>query len=117
MESTTIPMPPIQWLSERQKRIDFGSASTSVSMEAPVVERPDMVSKNASVGEGIAPETTNGTAPTTDASSHVTVTRKNPSRIVSEADFTRRSRTYKSPAPLTTASTVPTKVLSAAYSR
>lgn len=47
--STTMPMPPIQWVRERQNRIERGSASMSRRIEAPVVVNPDMVSKKASV--------------------------------------------------------------------
>ena len=36
--NTIIPMPPSQWLKERQNRMDFGRASMSLRMDAPVVE-------------------------------------------------------------------------------
>jgi len=47
--STTIPIPPNQWVVERQNKIDLGRDSISVRIEAPVVVKPDIVSKNASV--------------------------------------------------------------------
>ncbi len=43
--NTRIPMPPIQWVKERQNRIPFGSTSTSVRIDAPVVENPEQDSK------------------------------------------------------------------------
>ena len=46
--STSTPMPPIHWVSARQKRIPLGMASTSVRMVAPVVVRPEAVSNRAS---------------------------------------------------------------------
>ena len=45
MVKKTIPSPPIHWVSERQKRIPWGSSSTLSRMVAPVVVNPDMVSK------------------------------------------------------------------------
>ena len=36
MAKTIIPIPPIQWVSERQSKILFGNASISSSMVAPV---------------------------------------------------------------------------------
>ena len=45
-----IPIPPSHWLSWRQRRIDRSSASTSVTTVAPVVVKPDIPSKNASIG-------------------------------------------------------------------
>ena len=48
-------MPPIQWVKLRQKRIHLGSTSTSFIMLAPVVVKPDTVSKRASMGLVIEP--------------------------------------------------------------
>ena len=36
-----IPIPPIQWVKARQKRIPFGRVSTSARIVAPVVEALD----------------------------------------------------------------------------
>ena len=49
MAKTIIPMPPSQWVKERQNNMDFGSASISARMEEPVVENPEQVSKKASI--------------------------------------------------------------------
>lgn len=43
--NTTIPIPPIHWLNERQNKIPFGSDSTSLKILAPVVVRPETDSK------------------------------------------------------------------------
>ena len=49
MVKNTIPKPPIHWVCVRQYSVAWGSHSTSSKMVAPVVEKPDMVSKKASV--------------------------------------------------------------------
>ena len=54
-DKTSTPMPPTQWVKLRQKSSPRGSASTSVKMVAPVVVKPDTVSKKQSVSEGIEP--------------------------------------------------------------
>ena len=46
---TMIPMPPSHWVRSRQKRMPLGLDWISVSTVAPVVVKPDMASKNASV--------------------------------------------------------------------
>ena len=53
--NTIIPMPPSHWVSERQNSRDFGSASTFVSIVAPVVEKPEHISKKASMIFGMDP--------------------------------------------------------------
>src|SRR3712207_9300256 len=47
MVKNTIPKPPIHWVIERQNNRPWGSASTSSMMVAPVVVKPDIVSKKA----------------------------------------------------------------------
>ena len=49
-------MPPIQWEKLRQKSMHRGRSSTLVRMLAPVVVKPEIVSKRASVKEGMAPD-------------------------------------------------------------
>ena len=73
------PIPPIQCVKLRQNNIPLGSDSISVNMEAPVVVKPDDVSKKASINEGIAPLITKGRAPTTEINIHANPTVKNPS--------------------------------------
>jgi len=63
MERTTIPMPPSQWRNDLQNRIAWDCASTSIRTVAPVVVRPDMVSKTASAGVLKLPAKINGKAP------------------------------------------------------
>ena len=46
---TSTPMPPIQWLNRRQNMQPRLIASTLVRMLAPVVVKPDTVSKSASI--------------------------------------------------------------------
>ena len=61
--NTRTPIPPIQCVKLRQKSIHLDNASTSDKMLAPVVVKPDIVSKSASVNEGISPDQKNGSAP------------------------------------------------------
>ena len=72
-------IPPIQWVKLLQNNIPLGSDSISVNIEAPVVVKPDDVSKNASINEGIAPLITKGSAPTTEINIHANPTVRNPS--------------------------------------
>ena len=46
---TMIPIPPSHWSSARHKRIPGGASSSPTITVDPVVVRPDMASKNASV--------------------------------------------------------------------
>ena len=62
----------------------MGRLSISVRMDAPVVVKPDIVSKKASVKLGIAPEKYNGRHPTAADKIQLEVTSKNPSRVVSK---------------------------------
>lgn len=59
----TIPKPPIQWVIERQNISPCGKLSMSSIIVAPVVVKPDMVSKKASVKSGMYPLMTKGNAP------------------------------------------------------
>ncbi len=52
---TMMPIPPIHCVMLRQNRIPRGSASMSPRIVAPVVVKPETVSKNASVKPGMAP--------------------------------------------------------------
>ena len=79
--NTIIPIPPSQWVKERQKSMERGSTSTSVSIDEPVVVKPEQLSKKASVKLYIVPEITNGSAPTAEARNQLTDTIKNPSRF------------------------------------
>jgi hypothetical protein len=78
---TTIPIPPSQCVIDLQNSIPCDRASISVKIEAPVVVNPDIVSKNASVYEGIAPENTKGRAPAREAVIQPKDTRRNPSLV------------------------------------
>ena len=51
----TMPMPPTQAVEMRQNRSPFGSASMSFRMEAPVVVKPEMLSKRALTGVNSPP--------------------------------------------------------------
>ena len=78
--NTRTPMPPTQWVKLRQNKLDLLSASTSVRMLAPVVVKPDTVSKNASTKEGISPLNTKGNAPPKLSTAQPKATATRPSR-------------------------------------
>jgi len=79
---TIIPIPPIQWVRLRQKRIEKGSISTSGKMDEPVVDNPDVDSKNASMNDGIVPLIRYGKAPSKEKIIHESVTARNPSLLL-----------------------------------
>ncbi len=58
-----MPMPPSQWVVDLHSRIERGRASMSVRMDAPVVVKPDMVSKNASTKDPMECDSMKGRAP------------------------------------------------------
>jgi hypothetical protein len=74
-----IPIPPNQWVKLRQNIKPWGSPSILVRIVAPVVVKPDIVSKNASVKLGISPESKNGRQPNREKKTHPNVTIANPS--------------------------------------
>ena len=51
-----MPMPPNHWVKLRQNRMPRECTSIAVITEAPVVVKPLMVSKKASVTEAVVPE-------------------------------------------------------------
>jgi hypothetical protein len=76
---TRTPMPPIQWVKLRQKRIDSGWDSTSVITEKPVVVNPDTDSNKASKKEGIEPLRKKGKEPIIDKNIQAKATMIKPS--------------------------------------
>ena len=50
-----MPMPPSQCVSERHSSTPGANASTRGRIDAPVVVKPDMASKNASVNDSPVP--------------------------------------------------------------
>ena len=47
--NTSTPIPPIQWVKQRQKAVPRESFSTSLKILEPVVVKPEIVSNNASI--------------------------------------------------------------------
>ena len=80
MTNTSTPMPPIQWVKLRQNRSPRQRPSMLVRMLAPVVVKPDAVSKRASTYRGISREMVKGMAPKRDMSTHPRPTITKPSR-------------------------------------
>ena len=87
-------MPPIQWVNERQKRPDRERPSTLFRIEAPVVVKPETVSKKASIKRGMSPPSTKGSEPSSDMASQASPTAAKPSRakISRVRGRTRRKR-------------------------
>ena len=56
MTNTSTPMPPTQWVKLRQNRIPCCRDSTSGRLVAPVVVKPETVSKIQSTNLGMSPE-------------------------------------------------------------
>jgi len=63
---TNTPIPPIKWVKLRQKRREWLRTPTSSNIVAPVVVKPELTSKKASIMLGICPEKTKGRAPKKD---------------------------------------------------
>ena len=101
-ERTMMPMPPSQWLRLRQNSRPRGRSSTRTRMEAPVVVNPDMLSKKASVKEGIWPEMKNGRAPRAEMISQPSVTTAKLSRSMS-SPLERKIRISEPPTAMVSA--------------
>ena len=67
---TITPIPPIQWENERQNNMLCDNDSTSVHIDAPVVVKPEDISKKASKKFGISLLITSGNAPTIATTIH-----------------------------------------------
>ena len=74
------PIPPSQWVKDRQNSSPMGSPSMAVRMVAPVVVKPEMVSKKQSINGPNRPENQKGSAPNTPNSTQIRPTVKKPSR-------------------------------------
>ena len=72
-------MPPIQCVKLRQNSMERDMASTLLRIDAPVVVKPETVSKKASTKFGISPLMTKGSAPSADTLSQASAVTKKPS--------------------------------------
>jgi hypothetical protein len=79
---TIIPIPPIQCVKLLQNKIEYGSISTFFRIDEPVVDNPEVDSKNASVKEGIVPLIRYGKVPRSEKMTQERVTARNPSLFV-----------------------------------
>ena len=80
MVKNTMPRPPIHCVRLRQKSMPCGRCSTSSRIVAPVVVKPDIVSKYALVKFGMYPPMTKGSVPKRLKMLHVSVTTRKASR-------------------------------------
>ena len=97
--STSTPMPPIQWVKLRQKSMEWDMASTSRRTEAPVVVKPETVSKKASTKLGISPLIMKGRAPSTDTLSQARAVIRKPSLANMTLLSVRKIRQSRRPRP------------------
>jgi hypothetical protein len=74
MTRTMNPKPPSQWVRLLQKSIEYGSISTFAIIEEPVVVKPELDSKKASMKEGIVPLRIYGRVPNTRKINHDSTT-------------------------------------------
>ena len=74
MNSTTMPMPPTQWVRQRHRLVARDRPSTSATTVPPEVVKPETASKTAAIGSGIEPSSTIGSPPTTPSRIHVNAT-------------------------------------------
>jgi hypothetical protein len=77
-----MPIPPIQCVKLLQNRIENGSISTFFKIDDPVVEKPEVDSKNASINDGMEPLIRYGNAPNNENITHDSVTARNPSLLL-----------------------------------
>ena len=76
---TSTPIPPTQWVKLLHISMDWDRPSTLFKILAPVVVKPEMVSKTASAREGISPLIQNGNAPKKLSSTQLSATVTKPS--------------------------------------
>ncbi len=77
--------------------MDSGNLSSPLSTVDPVVVRPDIASKYASVNERSGSAIINGNAPDADINTHESVTRMKPSRAFSSRRLPRVASATLSP--------------------
>ena len=97
MTRTTIPMPPSQCVVARHISMPRGTGSISRMTDAPVVVKPDIASKYASVKEGIVPSNMYGRQPTNEAAIHASVTHAIASRAPMLPRFAPRPASARRP--------------------
>jgi len=85
------PIPPIQEEKERQNRMPRGRDSTSVRIEAPVVVKPETISKKQSAKEANSPENQKGRAPNKLRKTQMSPTTAKPSREKKSGRARRRT--------------------------
>ena len=74
-----IPIPPNHCVKHLQKRMPWGKLSISVKTVAPVVVKPEIVSKKASATFGMHPCIIKGSIPKIEKKIHVVATIRKPS--------------------------------------
>ena len=72
----TMPKPPRKCISERQKRMEWGSVSILPSAVAPVVVKPETASKKASERRPVEHPRMNGSDPMMVNMTHVAATER-----------------------------------------
>ena len=76
MVKNTMPSPPNQCIRLRQNKMEWGRESMSLRAVAPVVVKPDILSKNATEKSPVYPPTIKGRAPMAEKVSQERVTQR-----------------------------------------
>ncbi len=98
--STMMPMPPNQCSAQRHRLIAGGSESTPVRTVDPVVVRPEVVSKYASVKLKFGIASSSGIVAAPAINTHASVTSRKPSRDLSSRLKRRVLAQIRRPVPL-----------------
>ncbi len=102
-----MPRPPIHWVSARQKRTPWEWASTSESILAPVVVKPEIISNIPSVNPIGLSLSISGISPKRPNTTQTVAVMMNPSRARMVVSALRRVSASATP-PATTAAAAPT---------
>ncbi len=92
-----IPMPPSHWVRQRHRLMPCDRMSTEGYTVAPVVENPDMVSKNASVTLNGVEHIMNGSMPNSENTTHTSAVSRKPSRLAIEVLVGRMQNVISTP--------------------
>jgi hypothetical protein len=103
IEKRMMPIPPNHWMKLRQKRTLLGRFSTSGNTVAPVVVKPETVSKYASVNVEKVPVRRKGREPNNATTTHPSVTTRKASLRVNSLSSLGKSTTHRRPGTRATA--------------
>ena len=94
-----IPIPPIHCISARHIWMEWLRLSMSSITDTPVVENPDIDSKNASLTDSCALLIMKGSMPKSEKTTHTKAVSRNPSRLPMLVRDGRTPNVINAPAP------------------